>query len=902
MLKGHNGWGGILGSRAQFPVVGELEHGLKTVEEAEAFFGGANIVVANVDSLSACASAVKDRIAEWFTHLFVDETHHSAAASWEDIRRRFRIKRKPILGFTATPYRNDQKLVEGKIVYIYPLLKAQEEGYFTPIAFRSVRAFSQAKADIAVAQAAIEQLESDIKDDFSHLVMARAANIPRAEEIHELYKELAPQYNPELIHSKLGREEQRAILRRIRSGASRIVVCVAMFGEGFDLPELKIAAMHDIHKTLAITLQFTGRFTRGRTDLGSATLIANTANVEVQDALRALYAEDPNWNKLLRELSDSATGRQTKRTEFLRGFDNIPSDLPVQNLCPKLSAETYTTTCEQWNPEALEKVLPKAMILVPPAINQEIKVALFVTRQENEVPWADARDLRDISHHLHLIHFDSERKLLFINSSDTKYLHDEWAKAICGDSTELIEGETVFRALDGLNRLMLLNAGLKDTLSQAVRFMMLVGADVREALKNGNMENRIKSNLFTRGFRQGQRTSVGCSAKGRVWAHAQAEDVTEWITWCGEVGDRLTDDTINMEEVLKNALIPEIVESRPDAVPIAVEWNDDTLRRGEDYLYLGYRGEQIPFFDAELQVVNPSRQGNLVFRVCMEVATTDHEGVPHTELYEVEYEMRFDGKKFSYHSRGEEVYIYAGRKKSRLRLSEWLNRDPLVIRFHDGSWLEGNIFCKPRKERVPFDASKIDAWDWAGTDIKKESQYKTKSNKRQRRQDSIQYRVIQELCSKDYDIVFDDDSSGESADVVALKVLGDRLQVHLFHCKFAKGTEAGERVSELYEVCGQAQKSIHWRRDVDELFQHLVRRNADWEKKYKVTRFQKGDEERLGEIILEARELRPDFEIAIVQPGLSKAGPTRDQLDLLATTEIYLSEVGAVPFKVIASA
>ena len=66
------------------------------------------------------------------------------------------------------------------------------------------------------------------------------------------------------------------------------MVCVDMLGEGFDLPELKIAAFHDIRKTLAVTLQLAGRFTRKRPDLGNATFIANTADVNVQDELRNL--------------------------------------------------------------------------------------------------------------------------------------------------------------------------------------------------------------------------------------------------------------------------------------------------------------------------------------------------------------------------------------------------------------------------------------------------------------------------------------------------------------------------------------------------------------------------------------------------------------------------------------
>ncbi|WP_258863412.1 hypothetical protein [Streptococcus agalactiae] len=42
-----------------------------------------------------------------------------------------------------------------------------------------------------------------------------------------------------------------------------------MFGEGIDIPSLKVAAIHDKYKSLPITLQFMGRFARsGKERLG----------------------------------------------------------------------------------------------------------------------------------------------------------------------------------------------------------------------------------------------------------------------------------------------------------------------------------------------------------------------------------------------------------------------------------------------------------------------------------------------------------------------------------------------------------------------------------------------------------------------------------------------------------
>lgn len=138
--------------------------------------------------------------------------------------------------------------------------------------------------------------------------MARVEDVSRANAVYEIYSQYA-EFHPVQLHTGIKSVKRReAIRQQIISGQSRIVVCVDMLGEEFDLPELKIAAFHDIRKTLAVTLQLAGRFTRKRPDLGNATFIANTADVNVQDELRKLYTRDPDWNLLLPQLSERMIG------------------------------------------------------------------------------------------------------------------------------------------------------------------------------------------------------------------------------------------------------------------------------------------------------------------------------------------------------------------------------------------------------------------------------------------------------------------------------------------------------------------------------------------------------------------------------------------------------------------
>ncbi len=64
-----------------------------------------------------------------------------------------------------------------------------------------------------------------------------------------------------------------------------------MLGEGFDFPELKIAALHDPHRSVGVALQFIGRFARSRPDLGTATAVVSRPDPGYDERLRALYAE-----------------------------------------------------------------------------------------------------------------------------------------------------------------------------------------------------------------------------------------------------------------------------------------------------------------------------------------------------------------------------------------------------------------------------------------------------------------------------------------------------------------------------------------------------------------------------------------------------------------------------------
>ena len=152
--------------------------------------------------------------------------------------------------------------------------------------------------------------------------MARVGNIKRAEEVFKCIEKY-PEFNPVQIHTWIIQDAAREIRRKLLSGESRIVVCVDMLGEGFDLPELKIAAFHDIRKTLAVTLQLVGRFTEP-SRIWAMPLHANIADLEVKDELKRLYQHDSDWNMLLPLMNERVTEGEFNLWEFLGGFEELP--------------------------------------------------------------------------------------------------------------------------------------------------------------------------------------------------------------------------------------------------------------------------------------------------------------------------------------------------------------------------------------------------------------------------------------------------------------------------------------------------------------------------------------------------------------------------------------------------
>jgi superfamily II DNA or RNA helicase len=870
---------GVVPEGVSLPIVCTLEGSIGDLNEAQELLQGCHVLVATMQGLSHSSEEIRVELANQASCLFIDEAHHVGARTWNEFRDRFSARR--VVQFTATPFRADNKIVAQNVTYRYPLRKAQQEGYFRRINFKPVTEFVSGNIDRAIAKAALTQLEDDLGAGLDHVLLARAKSIPRAGAIQEVYRALTSRQSV-LVHSGLSEAVQAERLDRVKSREARIVVCVDMLGEGYDLPALKIAALHDMHRGLGITLQFIGRFTRDASSIGDATVVANTADPKVEESIEELYSQDADWDALIQALNEGAVGQQLRRAEFLSGFVEPPADLPLQNIFPKMSTVAYRVSTEQWHPDNASEVIPEDALLLS-ATNQAKNVTVLVTQNREPISWGDIASLQNLLFDLYLLYWDQDLGLLFIHSSDTHRPHRELARAVCGDQVELVQGMEVFRALSGINRLVIANLGLRHAWGRSVRYTMYAGINVNEGLSEANFANKTTSNLFGFGFEEGDRASVGCSYKGRLWSYRVGDDIGEWVEWCRHVGRKLTDVSVDPLTLLRTTMTMEVIKEIPtELTPLGIEWSENVWTRNEETLEFRFDDEKTSLLDVGIALV---ARGTPPLRFSVFSETSEAQ---------FELELREDGAHYTQRS-GPNVSLRVGQRA--VQLTQWFVDEPPIIRFHNGQQLVGELLLSAPTTVPPFDAQRIEVWDWEDTDLSRESQGP------ERDETSIQYQVIQRLLGEDLDLILNDDGTNEAADVVTIKVddEAERLRVGLYHCKYSTGTTPGHRVEDLYEVCGQAQKSVHWKGDRERLFDHLARRDALWVARG-LTRFEKGDQAALAEIGRRQRFLIPEFEIFVVQPGLSKAELTDSQRSVLGATALYLSETFSVGLRVIASA
>lgn len=871
------------------PSVLKLKEGIKSLDTLDGILQNTNVIVTLPNTLASCSDAVFEKLCQNCSDLYVDEAHHVSASSWQRVKDQF--ARRRVVQFTATPFRQDRKHIGGRIIFNYRLSDAQKDGYYKPIRLETVEEFGETETrDYAIAERALEVLRSDISHGHEHFMMARVTGWERAEEVLQIYQKLAPEFHPVAVYTGTGRGpiNRNALdsLMSLEPGTSRIVVCVNMLGEGFDLPNLKVAAIHENHKSLAVTLQFVGRFTRKADNVGDAAVVVNIADTNAERSLSDLYAEGADWDRVISRLSENKIQGELQLQEVIEGLKKsgtLHEKLSLWNLSPNLSTQVYKTKCTDWNPLAYAEIL-KGSGQYWHALSEEDNVLIVVGYLESRVKWGRYESLKESSYELLIAFWDEENKTLFMNSSSYDAMRvGSVAKAVCGDETELLTGDPIFRVLNNVQLPLAKNLG--SSRLGAISFTSYFGPNVTEGLASIEKAESALNNIACMGYEDGEKVLWGAAQKkGKIWQQSSGS-IDDWMKWCSRTLQKLEDTSEDRSNITVGFLRPQTLKAPYDEHPISIQWGEYLQSSFSNYLSIYFGDVAVPLYMADLRIDGVENDGAILYSVYSE---------NHAAQFRFKIDEKVTNGYFHEPVAGDEIKFQIS--KERLRdFQEQMVVDPLLIRYVDGTYSYNKFHIPFDLKADDFPSERLEAVDWNGVDLGQESM--GKSNKK----DTVQYRSF-EVLEAEHDVVFNDDGAGEAADLVGLKdVSEDEIRLTLIHCKYASDGKVSGQIANLYEVCGQAQKSIVVKHEgLPKLATSLRKRHEKWAKQG-ASRLLKGDLKKLSYFVEKSRKAKLSFGVVIVQPSVSEATYSPAMAKLLANTELFLKRTTEADFRFIGS-
>lgn len=233
----------VLSSDVPGPKVHELKQRVSSLDEWNAL-REYDVVVTTPSSASPAIEGIPSPPDDLFDMILVDEAHHSPARTWNEIFAAF-PKSKRIL-VTATPFRRDRREIRGRFVYVYPLKEAFKDQIFGKLEYHPVNTQGEI-SDVAIAKESELVLAADRKNGYRHYLMVRTDTRTRADILEGIYAD-STDLKLHTVHSGHSYRHIKQTIRKLKDGELDGIICVDMLGEGFDLPNLKIAAIHTPHR------------------------------------------------------------------------------------------------------------------------------------------------------------------------------------------------------------------------------------------------------------------------------------------------------------------------------------------------------------------------------------------------------------------------------------------------------------------------------------------------------------------------------------------------------------------------------------------------------------------------------------------------------------------------------
>lgn len=851
----------VVPENSKKPKVAKLEPGdLKKIkiEEVDNYF----VVIATPQILDSLNTDIQEKFLNKFDRLVIDEAHHSEAPTWKKLRKVFKESKKKIFQFTATPYRGDGKKLEGDLIFQYPVSKAFEEKIFEKISFEGIEEYYDEKADEVIAKKALSILKRDKNKGLDHVLMVKTNTIKNARILKKIYEKNIKNFFSQEVEVLLATSHEGISdndKNKLKNGETHIVVCVDMFGEGYDLPNLKILALHKKCKSLPIFMQLIGRFTRTNSSksLGVATIIANMVDDDICEQFQDLYAVDVDWNILIGNLNKEKMESEFFSSSLSGSYSNeiIHKLFSSNSFYIKNSATIYKDVNESiieiLEKSAFEKHFNKNSDNIISAVYKEVGLGIVLTRKRVMPNWVGSEDLKFDLFDIYI--FYKKENNLFIYGSNRDVVHG-LAKEIGFVNYSYPD---LFKIFCDLERSAFANLGILST-SKNTRFRMYTGSDVFKELGQQDLNNNSLSNLFGHGFIKGKKASLGCSGKGVTWSMASA-NIFEWIKWCESIHDKLINPEIPNDLFVKNMLEPfNVIDLNQYNIIVVspVDLLTKTVSLSSLKAKLAQKILSFDFYEVKL-----IKQSNQEILIVIDIYFSDEKYCRLNYQYNLKDKFSLTSKSMNGLElifRNNDESNYLDLLPSKLELVAWTSNFEVI------SLNEQNGY--KAKYTYTLNKDKVTELDWSGVNINKESwKYGDVEN-------SVQGKIIELLKNKDTpNILFYDDGSNELADLIAFWVdeINKEITIRLYHCKYAIGGNSS--IGAINELVQQTLSTCDKLADPIKALKHLKVRENNTFRNTRKSRFVIGNMADLDALIKKYRSYEVTTDIILVQPSLNYA-------------------------------
>ena len=851
---------------------------LKVWNEFKAF----DVVVGIPNSLNEGINENFKPEGDLFDLILVDESHHVPAYTWTNVVKAFPLAKKIL--FTATPFRRDKKEIEGRLCYNYPLSKAYEDKIFGNIGYYPVIT-KDLNPDLAIAKETEKVFNTDKEKGFDHVLMVRTETKDHAEILNKLYAE-STKLRLKKVDSTQTYRTITSTINKLRAGELDGIICVDMLGEGFDFPNLKIAAIHSPKKSLANTLQFIGRFARTNAEnIGEAKFLAVPNDIEI--GKKRLYEEGAIWNDIIKDLSEGKIVEEDGIKKALDSFRNEVTpgkdeDISFFNLNPYCHVKVYRA--QRVNLEADIQISGQNIIYH--SISKDLNAVVLITRETEKPKWIISDELINVMHYFYLIYFDETNRLIFINSSiKTTQFYEDIADVFVIGNYERVSKYHINKVLMDIANPEFFNIGMANrSANSGESYRIITGPNAETTIKKSHGKNYANGHVFMKGVSSSGNVTVGYSSGSKIWSNAY-EKIPNFINWCQLLAGKI----VSTKEVKTNTAfddlpIGQVVASFP--LPgHSASWHGDTF-------------SHIPFFDIVEDGEVTAQYQLLDFSIVLDRGVSDlnrlsiiisNDDISIPLLYDFQHH-------FTYQVAPSQDFVIEA-NNHQVGFIEYLNENPLQIFLEDfATIIDHEYFAPPKESDFQYDKSKIEAFNWTviPTDITKEFYNTALQKSANGNRNSIQETIKAKLLNDNYPIIIFDHGTGEIADFITFREFSDRTEITLYHIKGSSGNQPGDRVGDVYEVCMQAVKSQAWTVN-KQTFQSKIRSRVTGIP----TKFVAGNINDFNTLINKSKRLQ--FHFAIIQPGISEGTFTSKLSYILAAADDYISNNGYDPLIVIGS-